>query len=388
MSEMSRSLVTPSRAALRDAVVPATITTSPDTAMPGAEACWAALRRRNRAFNGQFYFSVKTTGVYCLPSCGARMPRRENVAFHASCEAAEAAGFRACKRCRPREWLTSRGLSRAVATAVQLLDDVNLDAAPSLEAIARKVGITASTLTRRFQRELGVSPRDWLAARKTGRFKAALKNGDSVTEALYGAGYGSSSRVYENSDKVLGMTPATYRKGGAGARIAYAVADSDLGRVLVGATHKGIAAVYVGDSAPDLADALHRDFPAAEIVPDDGALAPRVKAVLARLDGRKPSAIDAADMPLDVVGTAFQWRVWKALTDIPAGETLTYGVIAERLGHPGAARAVGRACATNPVAIVVPCHRAVGASGALTGYRWGVERKRKLLAEEKRRAAR
>src|SRR5262245_54439543 len=215
MSEMNRSLVTPSRTALRDAGVPATIPAMPGLGVPEAETCWAALRRRDRAFNGRFYFSVKTTGVYCLPSCGARAPRRENVAFHASCDAAEAAGFRPCKRCRPREWLTGRGLSRAVAVAVRLLDDVNPDTPPSREAIARKVGITASTLTRRFQRELGVSPRDWLAARKTGRFKAALKNGDTVTEALYGAGYGSSSRVYENADKVLGMTPATYRKGGA-----------------------------------------------------------------------------------------------------------------------------------------------------------------------------
>ncbi|HEX2891664.1 bifunctional DNA-binding transcriptional regulator/O6-methylguanine-DNA methyltransferase Ada [Vineibacter terrae] len=385
---MSRSFFAPSRATLREAVVPAPAASASDGDMPDAEACWVALRRRDRAFNGRFYFAVRTTGVYCLPSCGARTPRRENVAFHPSCEAAEAAGFRPCKRCRPREWLTGKGLSRAVATACRLLDDIDADTPPSLEAIARKVGITASTLTRRFQRELGVSPRDWLAARKTGRFKAALKSGESVTEALYGAGYGSSSRVYENADKVLGMTPATYRKGGAGARIAYAIADSDHGRVLVGATHKGIAAVYLGDNDTKLADDLHRDFPAAEIVRDNDALEPRVKAVLARLDGRKPSAIDAVDLPLDIVGTAFQWRVWKALTDIPVGETLTYGAIAERLGEPGAARAVGRACATNPVAIVVPCHRAVGASGALTGYRWGVDRKRKILAEEKRRAAR
>ncbi|WP_269434401.1 bifunctional DNA-binding transcriptional regulator/O6-methylguanine-DNA methyltransferase Ada [Vineibacter terrae] len=385
---MSRSFFAPSRATPREAVVPAPAMSASDGDMPDAEACWAALRRRDRAFNGRFYFAVRTTGVYCLPSCGARTPRRENVAFHASCEAAEAAGFRPCKRCRPREWLTDKGLSRAVATACRLLDDIDADTPPSLEAIARKVGITASTLTRRFQRELGVSPRDWLAARKTGRFKAALKSGESVTEALYGAGYGSSSRVYENADKVLGMTPATYRKGGAGARIAYAIADSDHGRVLVGATRKGIAAVYLGDNDTKLADDLLRDFPAAEIVRDNDALEPRVKAVLARLDGRKPSAIDAVDLPLDIVGTAFQWRVWKALTDIPVGETLTYGAIAERLGEPGAARAVGRACATNPVAIVVPCHRAVGASGALTGYRWGVDRKRKILAEEKRRAAR
>jgi AraC family transcriptional regulator of adaptative response/methylated-DNA-[protein]-cysteine methyltransferase len=227
-----------------------------------------------------------------------------------------------------------------------------------------------------------------VAARKHGRLKAALKSGDSVTDAVYGAGYGSSSRVYENADKVLGMTPATYRKGGAGARIAYAIAGSDHGRVLVGATHKGIAAVYLGDDDRALAATLRGDFPAAEIVADDSALAPRVRAVLARLEGRKPSALDSTDLPLDIVGTAFQWRVWKALTEIPPGQTQTYGAIAKRLGEPGAARAVGRACATNPVAVVVPCHRAVGAKGTLTGYRWGVERKKKLLADERQRAAR
>lgn len=355
-------------------------------AMPDAETAWRAVQARDRAFNGRFFFSVKSTGVYCLPSCAARPPLRRNVDFHLSCEAAEAAGFRACKRCRPRDWQAEAGLSRAVAQACKLLDAETEDR-PLLERIARKVGLTGSTLTRRFQRELGVAPRDWLAARKTSRFKAALKAGDNVTSALYGAGYGSSSRVYEKSDQVLGMTPATYRKGGAGARIAWTTVSSDYGRVLVAATAKGIAAVRLGDDDRALLVDLCEDFPAAEIVPDDGALTPRVKAVLARLDGRKPTAIDAPDVPLDIVGTAFQWRVWKALTEIPAGETATYGEIARRIGEPGAARAVGRACATNPVALVVPCHRAVGSSGALTGYRWGVERKKRLLAAEKQRAA-
>ena len=354
--------------------------------MPDAETAWRAVQARDRAFNGRFFFSVKSTGVYCLPSCAARPPLRKNVEFHPSCEAAEAAGFRACKRCRPRDWQQETGLSRAVAQACRLLD-AETEERPSLERIARKVGLTGSTLTRRFQRELGVAPRDWLAARKANRFKAALKAGDNVTSALYGAGYGSSSRVYEKSDQVLGMTPATYRKGGAGARIAWTTVDSDYGRVLVAATAKGIAAVRLGDDDTALLSDLRADFPAAEIVADSGALAPRVRAVMARLEGRKPTAIDAADVPLDIVGTAFQWRVWKALTEIPVGETATYGEIARRIGEPGAARAVGRACATNPVALVVPCHRAVGSTGALTGYRWGVERKKRILAAEKQRAA-
>ena len=211
-----------------------------------------------------------------------------------------------------------------------------------------------------------------------------------MADALYGAGYGSPSRVYETSDKALGMTPATYAKGGAGAHIDYTTVDSDYGRVLVAATHKGIAAVFLGDDDRALEKNLRHDFPAADIARDDDTLAPRVKGVLARLYGRKPSALDAAaisdDLPLDIVGTAFQWKVWKELTRIPPGETRTYGEIAERIGQPGAARAVGRACATNQAAGVIPCHRAVGASGSLTGYRWGVARKERLLADERRRS--
>ena len=232
-----------------------------------------------------------------------------------------------------------------------------------------------------------MTPRDWLIARKRERFRKALRNGEKVTEALYGAGYGSPSRVYESSDKALGMTPATYAKGGAGAHIDYTTVESDYGRVLVAATQKGIAAVFLGDSDRTLERDLKQDFPAADIERNDQALAPRVKGVLARLYGRKPTALDAPDVPLDIVGTAFQWKVWKALTEIPAGETRTYGEIAKRIGAPGSARAVGRACATNQAAGVIPCHRAVGATGALTGYRWGVARKERLLAEERRRSS-
>ena len=208
-----------------------------------------------------------------------------------------------------------------------------------------------------------------------------------MADALYGAGYGSPSRVYETSDKALGMTPATYAKGGAGAHIDYTTVDSDYGRVLVAATQKGIAAVFLGDNDRTLEKDLKHDFPAADITRNDRALGPRVKGVLARLYGRKPSALDAADVPLDIVGTAFQWKVWKALTEIPAGQTSTYGEIAQRIGAPTSARAVGRACATNQAAGVIPCHRAVGASGSLTGYRWGVARKERLLADERRRSS-
>ena len=360
--------------------------------LPDPETCWHAVQRRDRVYNGRFWFSVKTTGVYCLPSCAARPPLRRNVDFHASPEAAEAAGFRACKRCKPRDWVLGKGadlgLSRPVAQACALFDSADADTPPSLAEVARKVGLSSGALGKRFLVELGVNPRDWLVARKRERFRSALRGGASVADALYGAGYGSPSRVYESSDKALGMTPATYARGGAGAHIDYTMAESEYGRVLVAATQKGIAAVFLGDDDRSLEQSLKRDFPAAEIQRNDALLGPRVTAVLSRLYGRKPTALDAPDVPLDIVGTAFQWKVWKALTEIPAGETRTYGEIARSIGEPKAARAVGRACATNQAAVVIPCHRAVGSSGALTGYRWGVARKERLLAEERRRSSR
>jgi AraC family transcriptional regulator, regulatory protein of adaptative response / methylated-DNA-[protein]-cysteine methyltransferase len=360
--------------------------TLPDT-LPDEGTCWQAVLRRDRTYNGRFWFSVRTTGVYCLPSCAARRPLRANVAFHASPTAAEAAGFRACKRCKPGDWQAELGLSKPVARACALFDSADGDTPPSLAQVARQVGLSSGALSKRFIAELGLNPRDWLVARKRQRFRTALRNGEKVADALYGAGYGSPSRVYETSDKALGMTPATYAKGGAGAHIDYTTVDSDYGRVLVAATHKGIAAVFLGDNDRTLEKDLKRDFPAADIARNDQALAPRVKNVLARLYGRKPSALDAPDVPLDIVGTAFQWKVWKELTRIPRGQTRSYGEIAKRIGEPGAARAVGRACATNRAAGVIPCHRAVGARGALNGYRWGVARKERLLADERRRSS-
>jgi AraC family transcriptional regulator of adaptative response/methylated-DNA-[protein]-cysteine methyltransferase len=355
--------------------------------LPDPDSCWAAVQRRDRAYNGRFWFSVQSTGVYCLPACAARPALRKNVAFHPSPQAAEAAGFRPCKRCRPREWQAELGLSRPVARACALFDAADTDRTPSLAEVARSVGVNANTLSKRFVAELGLTPRDWLIAKKRERFRKALRNGEKVSEALYGAGYGSPSRVYESSDKALGMTPATYARGGAGAHIDFTTVDSDYGRVLVASTQKGIAAVFLGDSDRKLERDLKHDFPAAEIERNDDALAPRVKGVLARLYGRKPTALDAPDVPLDIVGTAFQWKVWKALTEIPAGETRSYGEIAKAIGAPGSARAVGRACATNQASGVIPCHRAVGSNGALTGYRWGVARKERLLADERRRSS-
>ena len=239
--------------------------------LPDEATCWQAVQRRDRGYNGRFWFSVRTTGVYCLPSCAARPALRRNVDFHASPDAAEAAGFRACKRCKPRDWQADVGLSKPVALACKLFDATDCDTPPSLAEVARKVGLTAGALSKRFIAELGVNPRDWLAARKRQRFRKALREGEAVADALYGAGYGSPSRVYETSDKALGMTPATYAKGGAGAHIDYTTVDSDYGRVLVAATQKGIAAVFLGDNDRTLEKNLKHDFPAADITRNDDA---------------------------------------------------------------------------------------------------------------------
>lgn len=345
-----------------------------------------AVEARDRAADGRFVFAVRTTGVYCRPSCPARRPKPQNVAFFDGPAAARAAGFRPCRRCHPDRAAAESPQSALLRRACALLAADGPEA-PSLAAVAAELGLSPAALSRLFRRELGVAPREWRAQRRRDRFKAALKDGQDVAAATYDAGYGSASRVYEDADAALGMTPATYRKGGAGATIAYAVADCVLGRLLVAATARGICAVFLGDSEAALRRALAADFPAATLVPDDAALRGRIAAVLARLEGRKPTGLAAPDLPLDIRATAFQWRVWRALTEIPAGQTRSYGEIAAAIGQPGAARAVGRACATNPLSIIVPCHRAVGGDGALTGYRWDVSRKRKLLTLEKKRSA-
>lgn len=344
-------------------------------------ARWQAVRARDRGADGAFVFAVRTTGIYCRPSCSSRTAKRNNVEFYATPPAAQQAGYRACKRCQPDTLASGRKL---VERACKLLTQD--EETPALSDVAAKLKLSPSALTRLFQRELGLSPREYLAQAKRERFRAALRSGEDIAAATFGAGYGSSSRVYEGERAGLGMTPATYKKGGLGAHIAFAIAPSPLGKLLVAATDRGICAVFLGDSDAVLQEELRQDFPAAQIARDDAALKPRIEAVLARLEGRRRTAIAARDLPLDIRATAFQWQVWKALTEIPEGQTRTYGEIAAALGHPKAARAVGRACATNPVSIVVPCHRAIGSTGSLTGYRWGVKRKQKLLEREKQRA--
>ncbi|MDA0676339.1 MAG: methylated-DNA--[protein]-cysteine S-methyltransferase [Proteobacteria bacterium] len=279
--------------------------------------------------------------------------------------------------------VATRGASpqhvETVRQVCQVIDG-NPEAIPTLAELSAEVGASPHHLQRLFKGVMGISPRQYAEARRLARFKSAVKDGETVSSALYGAGYGSSSRLYEKSDLHLGMTPASYARGGAGAAITFAIVDCRLGRLLVAATERGICAVSLGDDDSYLADELHADYPAAGIARDDGAFAEWVGAVLDIIDGGEPPI----DLPLDVRATAFQWQVWQRLRAIPAGETATYGDIAADLGRPKAARAVGRACATNPVSLIVPCHRAVGGDGRMTGYRWGIARKEDLLKRERR----
>lgn len=342
------------------------------------ERRWRAVRARDPRFDGAFVFGVRSTGVYCRPSCPARRPRRRNVVFFPVAEAAEGAGFRSCRRCRPREASPrDRETARVREVCRRIEAEAETEAAPSLARLAAGVGWGPHHLQRTFKRIVGVSPRQYADALRLRSLRERLRKGVAVTTAIYESGYGSSSRVYERADR-LGMTPATYRRGGRGARLAYATAPSALGRVLVAATERGVSAVRLGDSEGALVEALRAEFPAAEIVGDEERVGRWLKAVLQRIDGGPPHA----DLPLDIRGTAFQQRVWDALRAIPFGEVRSYGEVARAIGRPRASRAVARACATNPVAVVIPCHRVVPGGGGPGGYRWGAERKRELLARE------
>jgi AraC family transcriptional regulator of adaptative response/methylated-DNA-[protein]-cysteine methyltransferase len=340
-------------------------------------ARWRAVSARDREWDGRFVYAVQTTGVYCRPSCPARRPHRRNVTFFAAPAAAEAAGFRSCRRCRPREVGPSDARTRTVREACRLLSE-DRDAPLRLGALAEALGVSPRHLLRTFKETLGVTPRQYAAARRLAAFKGRLKKGDSVTGALYEVGFGSSSRLYEDVQGRLGMTPATYRRGGRGMSIGYTIARSPLGLLLVAATARGVAAVSLGDSEAALEAALRAEYPHAEIARDDRGLERWVSLVLAHISGTAPRQ----DLPLDVQATAFQHRVWQELRAIPRGETRSYSEVARRIGSPTASRAVARACATNRVALIVPCHRVVEAGGGLGGYRWGVARKRALLDSE------
>lgn len=341
-------------------------------------ARWEAVRGRARAADGAFWYSVRTTGVYCRPSCGARLPRRENVGFHDSQAAARAAGFRPCLRCRPDEQDRNAAAVSAACRAIEAAVAGGAPA-PDLAALAAAAGLSRFHFHRVFRAATGVTPRGYAFGLRGARMQAALDGPGRVTDAIYDAGYGSSGRFYAAAGGVLGMTPGAWRDGGRDAAIRYAIGMSSLGHVLVAATGRGICAVRLGDDPAALAEGLRARFPNAAAVSDgDAAFAALVGRVIALVDG----GADDAALPLDIRGTAFQRRVWEALRAIPAGTTLTYGALAARIGAPRAVRAVGAACGANPVAVVVPCHRVVGHDGRLTGYAWGMGRKRALLARE------
>jgi len=353
------------------------------------DALWHAVQSRDRGADGEFVYAVRSTGVYCRPSCPSRKPRREQVVFFPLPEAAEQRGFRACRRCRPRTVRAQDPSTQAVARICREIESrifSNADAGSgenrlTLAALSSTAGISPHQLERAFRRVMGITPRQYADAQRMRHLKSSLRKGDDVTTALYDAGYGSSSRLYERAPSHLGMTPATYRQGGAGMQIHYTIVASPLGRLLVGATSEGISALYLGEADAALESALRKEYPRAEIRRDTSGsknLGGWVDQILAHLRGKEPQL----DLPTDVQATAFQRRVWEELRGIPYGATRTYTEVARSIGRPAAIRAVARACATNPVSVVVPCHRVVRQDGNLAGYRWGLERKRALLEHE------
>lgn len=340
------------------------------------DARWDAVQRREPAADGRFYYSVRSTGVYCRPSCASRGALRANVAFHASCADAEAAGFRPCLRCKPDQPPLAERQAAAVAQACRLIEAA--DEMPDLDTLARASGMSRFHFHRIFKAHTGITPKAYAAARRAERVRQALGQGAPVTDALYAAGWQSSAPFYAAAEQQLGMAPGRYRRGGAGETIAYALGASSLGTVLVASTAKGICAILIGDDDDTLVQDLHGRFPNAALAVAEPGFAQTLAGVIAFVDA--PRA--AFDLPLDVRGTVFQQRVWEALRRIPPGETVSYTELAERVGQPSAVRAVAGACAANPAAIAIPCHRVLRNDGAISGYRWGVERKRKLLERE------
>lgn len=349
-------------------------------AIPRDEQLWQAVIAKDARFDGQFVFAVTSTGVYCRPSCPSRRAHRERVKFFDLPEAAEQAGFRACLRCHPQRARVLDPQMDIVKRACRFLDSAEGETV-KLNELAAHVGVSAFHLQRTFKRVMGTSPRQYLAARRFGAFKELVRKGNSVTNALYESGFNSSSRLYEHASDELGMTPATYSRGGRGVNISYTIVASPLGRLLVATTERGVCAVRMGDNDQNLERDLREEFPQAEIKRADSALREPVEKILTHLTRNEPRL----DLPLDIRATAFQLRVWQKLREIPYGQTVSYGDVAKALGKPGAVRAVGRACATNPVALVIPCHRVVKEDKSLGGYRWGLDRKRKLLEKERTR---
>jgi AraC family transcriptional regulator, regulatory protein of adaptative response / methylated-DNA-[protein]-cysteine methyltransferase len=344
---------------------------------------WLLVQSRNRIADGAFVYAVRSTGIYCRPSCPSRKPRRAQVVFFRVPAEAERKGFRPCRRCRPEKARPIDPHAADVARICRYIETTLADrsgdeSSLTLAALASLSGLSAYALERAFRRVTGITPRQYVDAHRMRRLKSRLKKGDDVTTALYEAGFGSSSRLYERAPKQLGMTPATYRRGGAGMEIHYTIANSPLGRVLVAATSRGVSAVYLGDNEAKLEAELRREYPHATIERDRHGLEQWVGKIVEHLSGKAPNL----DLPTDVQATAFQRRVWEELRKIPYGTTRTYTQVAKAIGRPSAVRAVARACATNPVSIVVPCHRVVREDGNLAGYRWGLSRKQTLIEHE------
>jgi AraC family transcriptional regulator of adaptative response/methylated-DNA-[protein]-cysteine methyltransferase len=340
---------------------------------------YRALLERDERYDGIVFFGVTSTGIVCRASCPARKPKPENTRLFIDLEAALRAGFRPCKRCRPEGASPEDESIKKVITACRAIAD-DLDARPDWDEVTNRLGISERRLRDLFQGALGVSPGQFASALRHARLKDALQDGERVTDAVYTAGYGSPSRVYESAGKRLGMTPGAFQKGGKGEAISYSVSETPLGQLLVAGTERGICALLFGQAAGPLRDQLKHEFPAASIVSDDGRMAEWCKALKDYLEGAAHWPL----LPVDVRGTAFQAKVWEALRDIPEGQTVTYAELAKRIGKPGAARAVGTACATNRVALVIPCHRVVPKAGGVGGYRWSPERKRYLIDLEAR----
>jgi AraC family transcriptional regulator of adaptative response/methylated-DNA-[protein]-cysteine methyltransferase len=339
---------------------------------------WKAIAARDGKADGTFWYSVRTTGVYCRPSCGARLPRPENVAFHPSREQAERAGFRPCKRCRPDQAPLAERQAGKVAEICRHIEDS--ETIPTLAELARRAGMSPWHFHRLFKSVTGLTPRGYAAAHRARRVRSRLARGRSVTEAVYDAGFNSSGRFYETADRMLGMKPASFRKGGAGADIRFAVGECSLGSILVAESERGVCAIQLGSDPEELVRKFQDQFPRANLIGGDREFERLVARVVALVE----TPARKSDLPLDIRGTAFQQRVWQALRRIPVGRTATYSEIARRIGSPKAVRAVAHACATNRIAVAIPCHRVIRTDGDLAGYRWGVERKQALLDRESR----
>jgi AraC family transcriptional regulator of adaptative response/methylated-DNA-[protein]-cysteine methyltransferase len=342
---------------------------------------WAQLVARDKSADGQFWYSVSTTGVYCRPSCASRTANPDNVQLHASLQSAKATGFRPCRRCNPDGLSLLAENASLVAKACRFIE--NSEEAPSLEAIAKAVGLSPGYFHRVFKAATGLTPKSYACAYRARKLREGLAAGTSVTEAIYDAGFNSSGRFYEKSTGMLGMTPTQYRAGGLNEEIKFAVGQSSLGAILVASSRKGVAAILLGDDPDELVRNLQDRFPKAWLVGADRSY----EAMVARVIGFVEAPEMGLDLPLDVRGTAFQQRVWQALQEIPVGRTVSYAEIAQRIGVPKAVRAVAGACAANNLAVAIPCHRVVRNDGALSGYAWGVERKRALLDRETSRRA-